>query len=153
MHTDTITTIAVDHSKSLQDMIAAGTYDWVNNNIPPRRFPIAGTGIVKFEPKLFHFDREISSEDVVKAIIADDRKNPWEPAKIEHLLAYGATFPEHQRQHPIVGLGSVAEVDSDRRVPCLDRDGAERDLYLYWWDRGWDGRYRFLAVRTLSSAA
>jgi hypothetical protein len=38
-------------------------------------------------------------------------------------------------------------------VPGLSRLDAKRDLYLSWWDDGWYGSYRFLAVRKLSSAA
>jgi hypothetical protein len=156
MTTDTITkdsVITIDYGKSLEVMIAAGKYDWVNPNITPKNFPITATGIVQFEPKIFHFDRHISSEDAVEAIKADDRGNPWEPAKIEHLLAYGATYPEDQRQYPIVGLGSVAEVGGRRFVPYLSRRGTGRGLDLDWWDDGWRGNCRFLAVRKLSSAA
>ncbi|SRR6266481_347455 len=85
MNTDTISTgiIAVDYSKSLQNMMADGSYDWVNPAITPKGFPITAVGIVQFETKVFHFNRYISSEDAVKAITADDRRNFWEPARIE----------------------------------------------------------------------
>jgi hypothetical protein len=145
--------VAIDYGTSLQDMIAAGRYDWVNSDITPKRFPIVGTGIVEFEPKVFHFDRYISSEDAVAAIVADNKQNPWEPAKIEALLAYAAKNPDEQRQYPIIGLGSVARVDGDRSVPCLGLDVAGRGLNLLWWDYDWEDFCRFLAVRKLSSAA
>jgi hypothetical protein len=141
--------VTVDYAKNLQDMVAAGRFDWVNSDITPKRFPIAGTGIVEFETKVFHFDRSISSKNAVEAIKADG----WEPARIEHLLAYGATYPDEQRQYPIIALGSVAKVGGNRRVPDLDRFGAERDLRLFWWDGVWNDYCRFLAVRKLSSAA
>jgi hypothetical protein len=141
--------VAVDYATSLQDRIAAGRYDWVDDDITPKRFPIAGTGVVQFETKVFHFDRGISSKSAVEAIRADG----WEPAQIEHLLSYGATYPDEQRQYPIIALGSVAEVYGDRNVPYLDRGGAERDLGLMWWVSDWDDDGRFLAVRKLSSAA
>jgi len=155
MNTDTITEgriITIDYRMPLETMIATGKYDWTNDNITSKRFPITAGGIVQFEPKVFHFDRYISSDDAVEAIKVDDRHNPWEPAKIEHLLAYGATYPEDQRQYPIIGLGSVAEVGGGRRVPYLDLRGARRSLDLRWLGRGWDGYYRFLAVPKLSSA-
>jgi hypothetical protein len=107
-------------------------------------------GSVEFEARLFHFDRFISSEKAIESITCNAS---WEPAKIEHLLAYGATCPEEQRQYPIIGLGSVAVVRGDRDVPCLRRIVAARGLGLRWWDDYWDGTYRFLAVRKLSSAA
>jgi len=55
MNTDTISTgsIAVDYSKSLQDMIADGNYDWVNPAITPKGFPITAVGIVQFETTVF----------------------------------------------------------------------------------------------------
>jgi hypothetical protein len=145
--------VSVDYAKTLPDMIAAGHFDWVNDDITPKRFPIKGTGIVELETKVFHFDRYISSKDAVAAIKADDKANPWEPATIEALLAYAAKHPDEQRQYPIIGLGSVAEVRGDRRVPYLRRHGAERSLRLSWWDGGWLDYSRFLAVRKLSSAA
>jgi hypothetical protein len=146
--TDAKGIITVDYTKSLEEMIAAGRYDWVNRDITPSRFPIVGTGVAEFETKVFHFDRYISSEDAVTAIKADDTQNPWEqPAKIEALLAYGAKNPDEQRQYPIIGLGSVARVRSGRRVPGLGLIDAERDLGLGWWGSDWRAHHRFLAVR------
>src|SRR5712675_1334117 len=100
MSTDTISTgiIAVDYSKSLQNMMADCSYDWVNPAITPKGLPITAVGIVQFETKVFHFNRYISSEDAIEAITADDRRNFWEPAKIEGLLAYGVKNPNEQRQ-------------------------------------------------------
>jgi len=109
-------------------------------------------GIFHFEPKVFHFNRYTPSEDADEIIKADDRQTPWEPAKIEGLLAYGAKNPEEQRKYPIIGLGSVAKVRGGRYVPCLDGRDAERLLDLIWWGVGWVGVCRFLAVRKLSSA-
>ena len=153
MNTDTISTgsIAVDDSKSLQDMMADGNYDWVNPAITPKGFPITAVGIVQFETKVFHFNRYISSEDAVEAITADDRRHFWEPAKIEGLLAYGMKNPNGQRQYPIVGLGSFAGVLGSRYVPYLYGHGAGRGLDLLWWDVVWYGHFRFLALRELSS--
>lgn len=141
--------IAADFSMSLEDMIKAGNYNWVNKSITAKMFLVEGSSIDWFEPKVFHFDRFISSEDAIAAF-QDDRENTWEPAKIEHLLAYGAKNRDEQRESPIIGLGSVAEVHGDRCVPCLDRYGVVRGLGLEWWDGNWNGRYRFLAVRKRS---
>ena len=156
MNADTITearVISIDYSMSLEAMIAAGKYDWKNGNITANEFPVEGTGIIRFETKVFHFDRNISSGDAVAAIKADDPRNPWEPAKIEHLLAYGAKNPEDQRKYPIIGLGSVALVRGGCFVPCLGGSVVGRRLGIYWRGDGWDGYGRFLSVRKLSSAA
>ncbi len=133
----------VDCGMTLDQMIAAGSYDWTNSDITAKRFLLSGTGKVAFEPKIFHFDRDISSENAIKEM----EKDGFRPAKIEELLAYGAILPDEQRKHPIIALGSVAEIGGFRFVPCLGSFGSERDLDLYWWSGGWLGRYRFLGVR------
>jgi hypothetical protein len=144
--------ISVDYGRSLDQMIAAGNYDWKNDNITAKKFPVVGEGIVQYEAKLFHFDRTTQSQANVDAIKADDPANPWEPGKIEHLLSFGEKYPEEQRKYPIIALGSVAGVNGDRSVPYLYRYDARRSLYLYWWGSDWYGSCRFLAVRKLSSA-
>jgi hypothetical protein len=143
----------VDYSLDLEQMIAAGRYDWKNDDITAKRFPIVGKSKVEFEDAIFHFDRGISSEDAVKEILVADTKNPWEPAKIENILAYGAKNPEEQRKFPIVGLGSAPQVDGNRNVPCLRRLASERRLSLGWWGFGWDADCRFLGVRKKVSQA
>jgi hypothetical protein len=144
--------ITIDYGMSLDDMIDAGTYYSSTGYITARRFPVQGEGVVQYQAKLFRFDRYISSEHAVAAIKADDRHNPWEPAKIEGLLEYGAANPEEQRKYPIIALGSVAEVRGDHCVPYLYADGNDRHLDLGSSDDGWDVRCRFLAIRKLSSA-
>ena len=143
----------VDYDMNLEAMIAAGNYDWKNDDINAKRFPIVGKGKVEFEDTIFHFDRDISSEDAVKEIIAADTKNPWEPGKIENILAYGAKNPEEQRKFPIVGLGSVGKVRGNRCVPDLYGGDSGRSLYRAWWGRDWHADFRFLGVRKKVSQA
>jgi len=149
---DDIFRLSVDYSQSLEQMIAAGQYDWTNDSITAQRFPIEGNCVVEFEGRYFHFNRNISSENVIKEIEAADTANPWSTAKIEHVLSHGKTFPEEQRKFPIIGLGSVAEVLGNRDVPYLDRLDSERELDLGWFDDDWDPVCRFLAVRKVSGA-
>jgi hypothetical protein len=144
--------LTVNHDQTLEAMIATGKYDWKNDDITAKRFPLTGEGLVEVEACLFHFDRSISSEDAVKAIETADKQNPWTPGQIEHVLSFGAFFPEEQRKYPVVGLGSVVEVSGLRHVPELWEDGAGRRLDLSWWKGDWDEDYRFLAVRKVSAA-
>lgn len=81
--------LTVDYSQSLEQMIAAGRYDWRNDDITAKRFPIKGEGIVEYEARYFNFDRNISSENTIDAIEAEDTANPWSAAKIEHVLSHG----------------------------------------------------------------
>ena len=130
-------------ASSLKDMIALGHYDWVNQNITEDRFPMPANLVLGAEPKLFHFNRSISSDSAIKEM----DKDGYCLATIWDLLDFGAKNPEVQRQFPIVALGSVCGVDGDRYVACLDRDDAKRCLDLCWFGGDWRGDCRFLAVR------
>ena len=142
----------VDCALSLDRMIKAGKYDWVNSDITEERFPVNSIADAEWEFKMFHFDRSISSPDAVTGITADDATKPWQPAGIEHLLTYGKNNPDEQRKHPIVALGSVGEVNGCRGVPYLGRCGSERSLDLVYWDGDWGACCRFLAVRKVSKS-
>jgi hypothetical protein len=139
--------IAVDYNKSLQDMIAAGKYDWVNPDIAPEKFPVEGTGSKKFRTKLFDFGRHIFSEDAVAAM----QNEKFTPGGHVHGLAYGATFPEEQRKYPIASLGSSAQVGGYRCVVCLYGDDAGRGLGLIYWSGDWYDSWHFLGVQEVSA--
>lgn len=143
---------AVDYDRGLALMIDDGHYDWKNGDITPERFPIKGKGIVEFEGCLVHFGRGTESAANVKAIEEADQVDPWSAGAIEHLLAFGAKFPQEQRKFPIIALGSVVSINGNRCVPELWWNGTERYLYLIWFDGRWFGTYRFLAVRKVSAA-
>ena len=138
--------ITIDYSQSLQDMIAAGKYDCVNDDITAKKFPVQGKGSKKFHTKLFDFSRYISSESGVATM----QKENFTPGGHVHGLAFGATFPEEQLRNPIACLGSSAQVDGLRSVMCLGRRGAKRCLYLSYWDDGWSDRWRFLGFQEVS---
>lgn len=144
--------LVIDYSQTLEQMILAGRYDWKNDNITADRFPVRDEGIVEYEYKLVHPNRSISSKDVIKETTSIDKENPWQVARIEHLLAYGAKNPEEQRKYPIVALGSVGEVGDDRGVPFLGEGGSRRLLSLRWFDFVWYSVCRFLAVRKITRA-
>lgn len=136
--------ITVDHTKSLADMIATGNYGYVNPNITVANFPITGTGVMEEEIILVHLDRDIGSDDAVREL----NEMGLEPARIEHATAFGAKYPDVQREYPVVFLGSVwTSSGGDRDVPSLGDWGARRDLLLGDWDVGWARPYRFAAVR------
>jgi hypothetical protein len=136
----------VDFGQTLEAMIAAGKYDWKNDAITANRFPVEGTGVKTFRNKLFHFGRNISSEDAVTVM----EKEKFTPATHVHGLAFGATFPDEQRKYPIACLGSSAQVNGRRLVVYLDGHDAERYLSLFVWDDDWYGYWRFLGVQEVS---
>ena len=133
--------ITVDYAQSLEQMIADGNYDWKNDDITAKRFPLVGEGKVELKPHLIHFNRVIGSDDVEKELETMGKR----PGKIEELFAFGKTYPEVQRKFPILALGSVAEWAGNRSVSVLGGHGSKRRLYLPWRSGGWYGYYRFLA--------
>jgi len=145
-----ITTYTVDiNFSTLEEGIAAGKYDWANENIwtneniTAERFPITGNQGKK-EVVTVHFGRLMNSSEEV---IAELNKLGYKPAETADLLALGKDQPELQRQFPIIALGSSAAVGGFRYVPCLFEYDSRRGFSLDYFGSGWFGSCRFLAVR------
>lgn len=145
LKTRTRFTVTVNRGRSIEEMVADGKYDFANPNITAVNFPITGTGTCDEEEILVHFDRSIESDDAVREMNQLD----LEPSPIEDVLAFGAKYPDVQREFPIVGLGSswMRPLDGRVCVPVLDCVSDERSLYLDRRAPGWSGHYRFLARR------
>ncbi|HDQ22661.1 MAG TPA: hypothetical protein ENN28_01655 [Candidatus Uhrbacteria bacterium] len=142
----TIFKVTVDYGMSLAEMIQAGQYDWFNDNITDKRFELKGAGQHEVNLVLVHLDRVATTKEVHEYL----KEQGLEPAKIEHLLAFGTTYPEVQREFPVVALGSsFVDGHGDRLYPCLAGYGGGRrlNLGLHDDDGHWDGSCRFLAFR------
>ncbi|OGY81471.1 MAG: hypothetical protein A3F54_02470 [Candidatus Kerfeldbacteria bacterium RIFCSPHIGHO2_12_FULL_48_17] len=140
--------LSIDYGKNLKKMIAEGNYDWVNDNITQKNFPIQGEGQQEVEAVIVPFSKAMSSEGV----LGEFQKMNLDPPNLEALLALGAAEPELQREFPVVALNPVwADPDGDRRVTCLFGSGRSRDLGLDCFGSGWNGYCRFLALRKRSS--
>lgn len=135
--------VTVNYDQSLKDMIAAGRYDYVNADITAKNFPINARGKTEVAIELVHFDRRMTSEEV----LSEFDKRGLRAAILFEGLAFAAANPDLQRQFPIVFLGSVRDWLGYRDVPCLGRDGSGRGLYLSWFEVGWGEPSRFAAVR------
>lgn len=135
--------VTVDYTLDLVAMIAAGKYDWTNNDITAKNFPIKGKGSVEIELLLVHLNRYATTKEVE----AEMGKRGLRAATIAELLALGAAHPELQRGFLIVALGSRCVLDDDGSVPVLYGSDDGRALDLYHDDSEWDVRCRFLAVR------
>jgi hypothetical protein len=137
--------LVVNYALSLVDMIKAGAYDSVNENITEANFPKTGEVEIPVGAELIHLDKYVSSDD---AVIKMDRLG-FRPATIHELLSFGAKNPDVQREFPVVALGSSCKVDGRRHVAFLYGDCSERglSLFLYWWLGFWHDDYRFLGVR------
>lgn len=138
-----IYSVAFNYAEGIEAKVVAGHYDWSNSDTS-KHFPTNRTGTVKGGIKLFHFDRNISSEEAIREM----DKAGYRPAEACELLDFGKTHPDVQREFPIIALGSIWRDSTGRRsVVCLGRDGAGRNAGLDWFDYAWHGYCRFAAVR------
>ena len=138
--------VSIDYTMSLKEMIKAGNYNWKNDDITDAHFPITGEGTADVKLRLICLARTATTKEVEEHLTAMDLRS----ATLAELLAFGATYPDKQREFPIVALGSSwVGPGSNRGVPCLDRgsDG-RRGLGLDWDAPGdeWGDYYGFLAV-------
>lgn len=64
-----------------------------------------GIGVVHFEAKLFQFQEGTPLEFMESSILFDDMVNPWAPARVEHLWAFGQKYLEMWHYGPDSGRG------------------------------------------------
>jgi hypothetical protein len=123
-------------------LITAVKFNHVSPNITPENFP---EELIRSEDYcVYHFGRDISSEEAIAKIIKDG----YLPANIYEFLKWDGWNGEDL----VVALGSSCVVDDYRRVPCRHCFGTERNLSLRHWDGDWLGNFRFLAVRLPAQA-
>jgi hypothetical protein len=136
--------ITVDYQRSLTEMIASGHYDDKHENINEKNFPVQGTGRVKQEVFLIHFNCAMASGLVPREL----DQIGYRPATLVELLAFGQKYPELQRKFPIIAIGSIwRSPEGNPNVPCLDEADGERFLALTWNLGEWFPDCRFLAVK------
>ncbi len=136
--------VVIDYGKSVEEMVVYGNYNWSNPDTTSKNFPLSGTGNVSVSLEFVHLNKSVSTREVSDYLEA----NGLRAATIEELLVFGMTYPEIQREFPVVALGSSwVDSRSRRRVPYLVGHGSGRKLYLHWSAYDWDDVCRFLAVR------
>ena len=136
--------LTVNYDLPVEEAIAAGDYQAVNADISTKNFSWAERGKAELEVTLVRFDQRMSSEMVIRGLEEEGLR----PAELPELLAFGAAYPEVQRQFSVAGLGSVwRDRKGDRNVPCLYAASEGRYLDLHWWDDGWYTFSRFVALR------
>ena len=143
--------LTVDYSQSLEGMIKAGKYDWVNSNITRDNFPTNHHGMQTIEVELIHFGKELTTQEIEVEL----ENQSLRPATLEELLAFGAKYPDKQREYSIVALGSGwVGPGGCRYVPCLYGFVDGRRLDLDWDDPDdqWLDRCRFLTVSKSSES-
>jgi len=119
-------------------------FTYVNDDITEENFPVEE---IRGEFKVFHFDKLISSEEVIEEI----QKAGYKPTNLYELLEYAKN--EWNGEGKVVALGFLwVDPDGFRLVPGLVGDGSCRDLCLGGFADGWNEHYHFLAVRKKSNS-
>jgi len=139
--------VDVDFTKSIDEMVVAGDYDWHDPDISSKNFGVRDTTgrIITVATEFVHLD------ETVKTRLALDHleTNGFRPATIEETLAFGTTYPEIQLKFPIVCLDTFCTKDEHgyQHAPCLLHDGLDRILSTRPFSYKWHNNTRFLAVR------
>jgi len=147
-------TVTVDYGLTLEEMIKKGSYFVVG--IASEHFSIDGSGTVETKLLLFCFDHLVTAAEVLREFGSQG----VQPAKIEHLLAYGAQYLlDNDREEDVVALGSVwADDEGSRKVPVINMEFDRVDpeflqhetnlqLHPYEGGGGWlRGQTKFLAL-------
>ncbi len=136
--------VKVNYDLSVEEAVKLGKYEWSDKDITSEHFPSQRKGTASVDIEIRHFNRLISSDDIITELT----KEGLRPAELHESCALGEQYPEMQRKYLIVALGSVwRSFGGSRVVPVLSSDGGGRELYLHWFDGGWDADDRFAAVR------
>lgn len=149
--------VIVDSNISLAEMIDAGKYDRVYDDMTEKHFSVHSFGSQEIEIVLFDFNwwkSEIDAGDVIRGF----NEEGFRGAGIQELLAFGAQYPTLQLKFSILAPGSlwrnpsgqnlVPVLGSNKRYYHGDENDRERSLYLAVWDTGWFSKgTRFAAVK------
>jgi hypothetical protein len=150
-------TFTVDYGLSLQEMIDLGHYDWVNPGIASEFCPHDMTlGKTQVTAKLFTVGglspamgrgAVVMSRD---AVLSNLDRPDLRPATMEELMAFGAAFPNEQRNGLIAAFGSVWHSGWWPVVGIIYQERSERDLGTHKYNNslagGWLSTERFLAI-------
>ncbi len=134
--------VEIDYSRTLAQMIAAGKYYAANVSIDDRFFHIQGEGKKKVVLEIVRFHWAISGDEARSLI----QKRGLQPARLEHLLAFGAAYPLEQKKYSIVALGTVWKSGKDKFTAFLYYGVKLRWLRLNWGVDEWEADFAFLAI-------
>lgn len=100
-------TLNVDYSITVEDLLRAGSYNWVNHRLASSNFPAAGGGRVALSAVLVPFSPEANLDHAV----GDQAALGMRPATLKELLAFGEAYPDVQRKLPVLALGSSVDLE------------------------------------------
>ena len=140
--------IRVGDGRTTEALVDAGGYGYAHSCLTSEVFPVRPTVQREREIALLDFDHEVTAAD---AISQATRRGLTRPV-YEDALYFGATWPEAQREGPIVFLhepwfGYFGRWD----VICLWENAGRREIGLDGFEDGWRAGYRFAFVRVSAS--
>ncbi len=134
--------VTVTYDLTVEEAISAGNYDWSNSDINSKNFPSHQKGTASVVVKLVHFDRDMNLDEVLKELDTQGLR----PATLAELLAFGATYPDQQRELRIVALGSTWRHHGLFHIGLLLGNANDRYLTLYWPEACCWAEYRIAAI-------
>jgi hypothetical protein len=136
--------LRVDYGRPIERLVEEGHYGWSHIDISSELFSTERKGMADIVIELLHFATRKHTEEVLTAIT----RNGLRPADIVEILTFGATYPDEQRQYPIVARGALwIGTCGGHFVPCLRTGSKGRYVDLYWFGGMWDTYYRFAVIR------
>ena len=133
--------VTVDFSLTLDEMIAAGQYGRVHDEIDAAHYPIDGEGRVEATIELVRFGRSLHSDEALTEL---DHLG-YRPATLAELLALRATYPELETG-PIIALGSSWDAPDGRNY-VVYLETRLKHLNLFTRNCGWVLDSCFAGVR------
>lgn len=133
--------IVVDHSKTIQELIALGNYSYVNSSLVEYFSVEKNSEKISLEMKTFSFSKEVEEDMIKKAML----EAGFRPATFFELLTY-ALSPEVGPEK-IIALGSAYINEDGYGICSCLKKGQEKELHPMWIDSYWDTSYSFLGVK------
>jgi len=96
-------TVQVDYTQSVEDLLKAGQYTWVQYLVSSSSFPGAEGGQSTLSAVLVPFSPQADLAQFLGSAPAGMR-----PATLKELLAFGDTYRDVQRKLPVLALGTSA---------------------------------------------
>ena len=136
--------IPATDGRSTEELVAAAGYGYAHSCVTSEVFPVrAGAGTPR-DIVLLAFDADVTASDTITAAAELGCERPV----YEDALVLGATWPDAQREAPIVflhepWLGYFGRLD----VLCLWENAGRREIGLEGFDSTWRPGARFAFVR------
>lgn len=114
--------VRVDHRLTIEQMVEAGNYGDASPYINGINFPVSGKGVEIVDVVPFHFNRIITSREVITEMKKDDSCLPKDfVVSIGEFLSVGRFFPDLQEEFSVICLGTSRAHRGVIGIPYLSR--------------------------------